>query len=180
MSAPTTQSSLFPAMEKFGIRVLEEFQPRRRSTACAALRGGVCHRACQGLDGDRSRLQRGREFGHFVAGDVDTEEAEAECRRPGVRVRSRTSLMPSSVLKKAIERRSMVHLVEVKRMYGVSLAAMIYRRRKGRVHQAAPNEASGSGPAAKRVGNSGSPRRVSPDRALRFGSCSSGRLSGRK
>ncbi len=158
--------SMPKVLESFGIRVIEvptdeaidglaAMYGRERVTVLARI-----------LEGDRARLNAAHEFGHIVAGDVDAETEDDEAHTRAFEFGA-ALLMPSAVLRRAIERRSMVHLVEMKKQYGVSLAAMIYRAERASYLTA--REAKDIWiEFAKRGWRQREPGRVAPDRALRF------------
>jgi Zn-dependent peptidase ImmA (M78 family)/transcriptional regulator with XRE-family HTH domain len=153
-------------LEAFGIRVIEVPTGEAIDGLAAVFGKERVVVLARGLDGDRTRLNAAHEFGHIVAGDVEAEtevpEAHARAFEFGACL-----LMPPIVLKRAIQRQSMVHLVEMKKHYGVSLAAMIYRAEKcGFLSQ---SEAKAIWiEFAKRGWRQSEPGLVSPDRALRF------------
>lgn len=154
------------ALEAFGIRVLEVSTDEAIDGLAAMFGNEHVTVLARGLDGDRSRLNAAHEFGHIVAGDVESETEDEEVHRSAFEFGAYL-LMPSAVLKRAVERHSIVHLVEMKKLYGVSLAAMIYRAEKSRYLSA--REAKDIWiEFAKRGWRQHEPGRISPDRALRF------------
>lgn len=158
--------SISKVMEIFGIRAIE-VATKEAIDGLAALYGNEYVTVlARGLKGDRSRMNAAHEFGHFIAGDVDAETPEQEADTRAFEFGSHL-LMPSSVLKKAVDRRSIVHLVEIKQLYGVSLAAMIYRAEKAKY--ISTSEAKNIWiEFAKRGWRQQEPGRIPPDRALRF------------
>ena len=116
-------------MNRFGIRAVEVDTEEAIDGLAAVYGEEYVTVLARGLGADRSRMSAAHELGHFVAGDVDESlpEPDADDRAFAFGFHF---LMPASVLKRAINRRSMVHLVEMKKQYGVSLAAMIYRAEK--------------------------------------------------
>jgi len=153
-------------MELFGIRVIEVSTSEAIDGLAALYDGEHVTALARDLEGDRSRMNAAHEFGHFVGGDVDTELAEADSDKHAFEFASHL-LMPPQVLKKAIERKSIVHLVEIKRLFGISLAAMIYRAEKSGL--ITKREAKNVWVEfAKRGWRHREPGRIAPDRALRF------------
>lgn len=153
-------------LEAFGVRVIEVPTIDAIDGLAAKFGKERVTVLARGLEGDRSRLNAAHEFGHVVAGDVEAETEEPEAHTRAFEFGA-CLLMPSAVLKRAIERKSMVHLVEMKRQYGVSLASMIYRAEK--FGYLTKNETKGIWiEFAKRGWRQNEPGRVAPDRALRF------------
>lgn len=153
-------------LEAFGIRVIEVPTDEAIDGLAAMFGRERVTVLARGLEGDRARLNAAHEFGHIVGGDVETEAEEADAHTKAFEFGA-CLLMPSTVLKRAIERQSMVHLVEMKKLYGVSLAAMIYRAEKA--GYLSPRDAKDIWiEFAKRGWRQKEPGRVAPDRALRF------------
>ncbi|MBY0308392.1 MAG: XRE family transcriptional regulator [Phycisphaerales bacterium] len=153
-------------MERFGVRVIE-VDTQEAIDGLAGLFGDEPVVAlARGLDGDRGRINAAHELGHVVAGDVHDEVESPEAHVNAFEFASHL-LMPTTVLKRAIERKSMVHLVEVKKQYGISLAAMVFRAQKLGYLSDAEAKAIWI-EFAKRGWKQREPGRVAPDRALRF------------
>jgi Zn-dependent peptidase ImmA (M78 family) len=154
------------ALEAFGIRVIEVPTEEAIDGLAAMFGRERVAVLARGLEGDRSRLNAAHEFGHVVAGDIEAETEDPESHTRAFEFGA-CLLMPSAVLRRAIERQSMVHLVDMKKQYGVSLAAMIYRAEKAGF--LTPKEAKAIWiEFAKRGWRQREPGRVAPDRALRF------------
>lgn len=80
------------------------------------------------LPPDRMRLTLSHELGHILRNDCDHDRVDDVSDGEGHAFEFASHfLMPSTVLAKAFEGRSMVQLVKYKEQYGISLAAMIYR-----------------------------------------------------
>jgi len=153
-------------LEAFGIRVIEVPTAEAIDGIAAVFGRERVTVLKRGLDGDRSRLNAAHEFGHIVFGDVEEETEDKQSHARAFEFGA-CLLMPSAVLKRAIERQSMVHLVDMKKQYGVSLAAMIYRAEKAGF--LSPKVAKTIWiEFAKRRWRHSEPGRVAPDRALRF------------
>ncbi len=153
-------------LEAFGIRVIEVPTEEAIDGLAAMFGRERVAVLARGLEGDRSRLNAAHEFGHVVAGDVEAETEDPEAHTRAFEFGA-CLLMPSAVLKRAIERQSMVHLVDMKKQYGVSLAAMIYRAEKSGFLTSKEAKAIWI-EFAKRGWRQREPGRVAPDRALRF------------
>lgn len=153
-------------MQRFGIRVLELASEEAIDGLAAVYQSEFVSVLTQGLPSDRFRLNAAHEFGHFVAGDVETDilppTADVRAFEFGSHL-----LLPIRVLKRAIDRKSMVHLVEIKRKYGLSMAAMIYRAEKAGYLSSADAKRIWI-EFAKRGWRQQEPGTVSPDRAVRF------------
>jgi len=153
-------------MEQFGIRVVEVSTDEAIDGLAALFGSERVAVLARGLQGDRSRLNAAHEFGHVLAGDVDAEVEDKNAHTRAFEFGACLLLSPS-VLKQAIGRQSMVHLVEVKKRYGVSLASMIYRAEK--LRYITPRQAKDTWVEfAKRGWRQNEPGMVAPDRALRF------------
>jgi Zn-dependent peptidase ImmA (M78 family) len=125
--------SVIELLEKFGIRVIQLESPARidgfagwfGSTAVVALNTN--------LPNDRVRFNAAHELRHCLFDDCrgDTEESDEDERQ----AHSFAShlLMPEKVLRDAFATQSMVKLVQYKERFGISLAAMIYRARQGKI-----------------------------------------------
>lgn len=153
-------------LEKFGVRVIEVATVEAIDGLAALFGQERVTVLARGVEGDRSRLNAAHEFGHIVAGDVDAETEHQEAHARAFEFGA-CLLMPLAVLKRAIERRSMVHLVEMKKLYGVSLAAMIYRAERAGFLDPTETKAIWI-EFAKRGWRQREPGRIAPDRALRF------------
>jgi len=153
-------------LEAFGIRVVEVPTTEAIDGLAAKFGKERVIVLARGLEGDRSRLNAAHEFGHVVAGDVEAETEAPEAHTRAFEFGA-CLLMPSAVLKRAIDRESMVHLVDMKKQYGVSMAAMIYRAEK--LGYLSKSETKSIWiEFAKRGWRQNEPGRVAPDRALRF------------
>lgn len=153
-------------MEQFGIRVIEVDTDEAIDGLAARYAGEYVTALVRGLAGDRGRMNAAHEFGHFIAGDIDTESADPVADARAFEFASHL-LMPAPILKRAIDRQSMVHLVEMKRLYGISLAAMVYRAEKAGFLTTADAKRIWI-EFAKRGWRQNEPGRIAPDRALRF------------
>jgi Zn-dependent peptidase ImmA (M78 family) len=120
------------------------------------------------LSNDRIRLNAVHELGHHLYSD--------SCYGMGLTDRERESrafefasnfLMPFSKLKAAFDGYSMLRLIEYKKLYGISLAAMVYRAQKAKF---LPEKISKMlwREFAKRGWRKTEPGEVGPDRPVRF------------
>ncbi len=158
--------SMPKTLEAFGIRIIEVPTTDAIDGLAAMYGKERVTVLARGLEGDRSRLNAAHEFGHVIAGDIETETEDSEADKRAFEFGAHL-LMPSAVLKQAIERQSMVHLVDMKKHYGVSLAAMIYRAEKLGYLSKRETKAIWV-EFAKRGWRQREPGRTAPDRALRF------------
>ena len=124
-------SSVIGLLEEFGFRVIQVESPARidgfagwfGSTAVVALNST--------LPNDRIRFNAALELRHGLfedcrPGEEQVHEDEAKAHNFASHL-----LMPEAVLAKAFATQSMVRLVQFKEMYGLSLAAMVYRAKAG-------------------------------------------------
>jgi Zn-dependent peptidase ImmA (M78 family)/DNA-binding XRE family transcriptional regulator len=83
------------------------------------------------LSNDRVRLNAAHELGHHLYDNTRCLQTLSDAQREKVAFEFASYfLMPSTKLEVAFDGYSMLRLIEYKKMYGISLAAMIYRARK--------------------------------------------------
>jgi Zn-dependent peptidase ImmA (M78 family) len=118
-------------LEDFGIRVIH-VHTDARIDAFAAHFGNVRVVVLNSeLSADRMRMTSLHELAHHLYEDCLSGDSLSndEIERRAFEFASHI-LIPSDILSEAFNYKSMVRLVECKEMYGISLAAMIYRGRK--------------------------------------------------
>ena len=82
------------------------------------------------LSNDRVRLNAAHELGHHLYDASRCEQTLSDAQRETVAFEFASHfLMPATKLEAAFDGYSMLRLIEYKKMYGISLAAMIYRAR---------------------------------------------------
>ena len=87
-----------------------------------------------GLSNDRVRLNAAHELGHHLYSDSGCCRRLTNSERESLAFEfASTFLMPVSKLKVAFDGYSMLRLIEYKKRYGISLAAMVYRARKEKI-----------------------------------------------
>ncbi len=126
--------SVIRLLEDFGVRVAQ-VHTDVRIDAFAARFGGTCVVVLNaGLSADRMRLTSLHELAHHLYADClsGASLSHDEIEKRAFEFASHV-LIPSSVLKEAFGHKSMVRLVEYKELYGISLAAMVYRGRRERL-----------------------------------------------
>ena len=125
-------ASAIRILEDFGIYVIQ-IPAHKGIDACAGLIGNsrvvVLN---ESLSNDRIRLTALHELAHHLYEDCTTgprlliEDIESRAFEFASHM-----LLPEKQLKEALNLKSMIRLVQYKERYGISLAAMIYRARKG-------------------------------------------------
>lgn len=86
------------------------------------------------LSNDRVRLNAAHELGHHLYDNSSCVQALSDAQRETVAFEFASHfLMPATKLEAAFDGYSMLRLIEYKKLYGISLAAMIYRARKQRL-----------------------------------------------
>lgn len=121
-------------LEDFGVRVIQ-VKTEARIDAFAARFGGARVIVLNAdLSADRMRLTSLHELAHHLYEDCLTGMllSNDELEKRAFEFSSHV-LIPSDILKVAFSYKSMVHLVKYKELYGISLAAMVYRGRKERL-----------------------------------------------
>jgi Zn-dependent peptidase ImmA (M78 family) len=127
-------TSVIRILEHFGIYVIE-IGTNARIDACAGLLGNsrivVLN---ESLPNDRIRLTALHELAHHLYRDcingpgLLSEDVEKRAFEFASHM-----LLPETQLERAMRLKSMVHLVQYKERFGISLAAMIYRARKSKL-----------------------------------------------
>ena len=121
-------------LENFGVRVTHIHTDARIDAFAARFGGTRVIVLNSNLSADRMRLTSLHELAHHLYEDCLTGASLShdEIEKRAFEFASYV-LIPSIVLKKAFAYKSMVRLVEYKELYGISLAAMVYRGRKERL-----------------------------------------------
>lgn len=160
--------SVAVVLERFGIRALEH--PTEMQIDGLAAKFGneraVVLNPC--VSNDRSRLNAAHELGHVVFGDCDTKSmTESKVSEDRAFEFAAVFLLPNMKLKEAFEGQSMVRLVQFKELYGISLAAMVYRGEKlGHITRGTAKKLWME--FSRRGWRTNEPGAVRPDRATRF------------
>ncbi|MFC1605170.1 helix-turn-helix domain-containing protein [Planctomycetota bacterium] len=121
-------------LEHFGVRVTQLHTEARIDAFAARFGAARVIVLNADLSADRMRLTSLHELAHHLYEDylsgasLSNDEIEKRAFEFASHV-----LIPSNVLKDAFAYKSMVRLVEYKELYGISLAAMVYRGRKERL-----------------------------------------------
>jgi Zn-dependent peptidase ImmA (M78 family) len=121
-------------LEKFGVRVIQLSTDARIDAFAARFGGARVIVLNAALSADRMRLTSLHELAHHLYEDclTGTRLSDNEIEKRAFEFASHV-LIPSDILEVAFSYKSMVRLVEYKELYGISLAAMIYRGRKERL-----------------------------------------------
>ena len=123
--------STIDVLHKFGIRVLSLDAEPGIDGFAAKLENESVVVLNSRLSNDRIRLNAAHELGHYLYSDSacsrDLSEKETENRAFEF---ASNFLLPVAKLKLAFDGYSMLRLIEYKKRYGISLAAMIYRATK--------------------------------------------------
>ena len=160
-------SSIVEALERFGIRVLENPTELRIDGLAARYGGEFVVVLNSSVSNDRTRLNAAHELGHVLYGDCDSDEAADKAAEQRAFDFASHLLLPNNQLKKAFEGQSMVRLVRFKERFGISLAAMVYRAEKlGFIPK--PTAKMLWIEFARRGWKTNEPGSVRPDRATRF------------
>ncbi len=155
-------------LEDFGIRVTIVKTEARIDAFAARFGGARVIVLNSNLSADRMRLTSLHELAHHLYEDCLTGASltHDEIEKRAFEFASHV-LIPSNILKEAFAYKSMVRLVEYKQLYGISLAAMVYRGRKERLITQRTYQK-----IWKQFGRLGfrkdEPGRVSPDRPVRL------------
>lgn len=119
--------SVVRLLEKFGIRVIQ-VESGARIDGIAAMYGEAPIVALNpSSSNDRFRFNAAHELGHHLYEDWRQEDGNDHDGDDRAHDFASHLLIPDSEIKKAFEGFSMVRLVRYKEIFGVSLAAMIYR-----------------------------------------------------
>lgn len=79
------------------------------------------------LSNDRLRTSALHEAAHIIRGDCDSDAAETKEQETWAFDFASHLLLPSPMLRKAFEGKSMLRLLQFKERFGISLASMVYR-----------------------------------------------------
>lgn len=122
--------SVVRLLEKFGIRVIQ-VESEARIDGIAAMYGDAPIVALNpSSSNDRFRFNAAHELGHHLYEDWRDENGKDHDGDDRAHDFASHLLIPDSELVKAFKRFSMVRLVRYKELFGVSLAAMIYRGKR--------------------------------------------------
>lgn len=122
--------SVIRLLETFGIRVIQ-LSSEARIDGMAAMYGKMPVIALNPtVSHDRFRFNAAHELGHHLFEDWRAEEEGPHDGNDRAHEFASYLLMPDSVLEHAFKGFSMVRLVRYKELFGISLAAMIYRGRQ--------------------------------------------------
>ena len=126
--------STIDVLHHFGVRVLTMDASPGIDGLAAKLDQEPVVVLTSGLSNDRIRLDAVHELGHHLYSDSQSGNcgASKQCEELAFEFGSHF-LMPVDELRAAFEGYSMLRLIEYKRRYGISLAAMIYRARKEKI-----------------------------------------------
>lgn len=118
-------------LEDFGVRVTQVHTDARIDAFAARFGGTRVVVLNAGLTADRMRLTSLHELAHHLYADClsGASLSHDEIEKRAFEFASHV-LIPSTMLREAFSHKSMVRLVEYKEVYGISLAAMVYRGRK--------------------------------------------------
>jgi Zn-dependent peptidase ImmA (M78 family) len=155
-------------LDRFGIRSIEHLTEFRIDGLAAKFGDETAVVLNPGVSNDRSRLNAAHELAHVIFGECDREEvAETKASENRAFEFASVFLLPNTKLKEAFTGQSMVRLVQFKEMYGISLAAMVYRAEKQRYITKATAKKLWV-EFSRRGWRTNEPGSVRPDRATRF------------
>jgi Zn-dependent peptidase ImmA (M78 family)/transcriptional regulator with XRE-family HTH domain len=127
-------SSTIDILHRFGVRVMTMDALRGIDGLAAKLDGEPVVVLNSTLPNDRVRLNALHELGHYLYEDCASTTGPRDSKREKVAFEFASHLlMPSEGIKAAFQGYSMLRLVEYKRRFGISLAAMIFRARKEKI-----------------------------------------------
>lgn len=128
--------SVVRLLEKFGIRVIQ-IQSEARIDGFAAMYGQKPIVALNpSVANDRFRFNAAHELGHHLFEDWQDEAGGDHDGDDRAHEFASHLLIPDSQIDRAFEGFSMVRLVRYKELFGISLAAMIYRgKQRGKIEQ---------------------------------------------
>jgi Zn-dependent peptidase ImmA (M78 family)/transcriptional regulator with XRE-family HTH domain len=165
--------SAIEVLEKFGVRVIEVDTEAAIDGMAGHLDGRACVVLKPSAAHDRTRLNAMHELFHLVLEHcargpvIDYSAHDVKRTEDDAFEAASYFLMPESELEEAFRGRSMVRLVEYKKRYGISLAAMIYRAEKSGILKS--TEAKWLWMQfAQRGWRTAEPGEVRADRATRF------------
>jgi len=119
--------SVIRLLEKFGIRVIQ-LKSEARIDGLAAMYGNSPVIALNPLaTNDRFRFNAAHELGHHLFADWEAEDGKDHDGDDRAHEFASHLLIPNSEIENAFKGFSMVRLVRYKELFGISLAAMIYR-----------------------------------------------------
>jgi len=124
-------ASIIDVLHQFGVRVLSLDTSAAIDGLAAKLEDQLVIVLNSALPNDRVRLNAAHELGHHLYSDLASGRELPESEREKVAFEFASHfIMPVSKLRAAFDGSSMLRLIEYKRRYGISLAAMIYRAKK--------------------------------------------------
>lgn len=160
--------SVIEVLHRFGVRVLSLRTAVAIDGLAATFEDEPVVVLNSRLSNDRIRLNAAHELGHHLYGDSRCGRSLNDAERETAAFEFASHfLMPGRKLQAAFDGYSMLRLIEYKKLYGISLAAMIYRARQQevlteRMYKTLWREFS------KRGWRKTEPGEVSADRPLRF------------
>lgn len=167
-SATDPIPSVTDILDRFGIRTIEQPTEFRIDGLAARFGDEPAVVLNPGVSNDRSRLNAAHELAHVIFGDCDKEDTiETKASENRAFEFASVFLLPNAKLKEAFTGQSMVRLVQFKEMYGISLAAMVYRAEKQR-YITKPTAKKLWMEFSRRGWRTNEPGTVRPDRATRF------------
>jgi Zn-dependent peptidase ImmA (M78 family) len=126
--------SVIDVLHFFGVRVLSLSTSAAIDGVAAKLEDEPVVVLNSKLSNDRVRLNAAHELGHHLYDGSRCGQTLSHAQRETVAFELASYfLMPATKLKAAFDGYSMLRLIEYKKLYGISLAAMIYRARKQRL-----------------------------------------------
>jgi len=123
--------SVIKVLHSFGLRVISISTSASIDGLAAKIEEETVVVLNSRLSNDRVRLNAVHELGHHLYDASRCVHTLSDAQRETVAFEFASHfLMPSTKLEAAFDGYSMLRLIEYKKMYGISLAAMIYRARK--------------------------------------------------
>jgi len=160
--------SVIEVLHRFGVRVLSLRSTVAIDGLAATFEDERVVVLNSGLSNDRIRLNAAHELGHHLYRDLRCGRSLSDAERENAAFEFASHfLMPGTKLEAAFDGYSMLRLIQYKKLYGISLAAMIYRARQQKLlteklYKTLWREFS------KRGWRKAEPGEVSADRPLRF------------
>ncbi|MDC0936194.1 XRE family transcriptional regulator [Pirellulales bacterium] len=167
LGASDTIPSVTNVLDEFGIRTIEHVTDLRIDGLAAKFGAESAVVLNPAVSNDRSRLNAAHELAHVIFGDCDRDVTESKAAENRAFDFASIFLLPNAKLKEAFVGQSMVRLVQFKEIYGISLAAMVYRAEKLRYISKATAKKLWI-EFSRRGWRVEEPGTVRPDRATRF------------
>jgi Zn-dependent peptidase ImmA (M78 family) len=126
--------SVIEVLHLFGVRVISLSTSAPIDGLAARVEGESVVVLNSRLSNDRVRLNAAHELGHHLYDASRSVQTLSDAERETVAFEFASHfLMPARKLEAAFDGYSMLRLIEYKKLYGISLAAMIYRAREQRL-----------------------------------------------